>query len=974
MATNAIPISSATQLSQIKPYFITTTVTFGEGIYQTTKSFTSTVSSSMGQSYYLTKDIDLSTFNNGQWIPLGTDTNAFFSGTLDGQGFSLYNLAINSSSITHPGLFGFVRGANIKNINLYGYIKSTGANGAGGLIGNSYGNGASNSPITTITNVNNFINLESNSVSGGLVGWNSNSARLTIRSSSNNGNITSTNSRAGGLIGYSSSASSNEHVVLDISESYNGGNIRTIGTGLQAVGGFVGEIINTQLIIVASYNSGSVAGSVEAGGLLGYANNSNRPSSFTRVFNSAEVIRSSGSNTFIGSIVGRNLITINNTETYYLNNNVKVADVYGNGNGLLGTAKSLIEMLQETTYSFSDFSVRWAIDEDKTYPYLKDLPDSLNISLNELTEAAANDGTLTNNEMVLSLANSKSSFSQNINEANIVIKNLPSGMSFNLTYLNHYQLKIVFTGSATSNLGSDSTSLEITVKNNGLVNSQKDIITRLIPLNFIAVPLVTNLSINYSDSTNGTLIFNASQVATYYFVLRTFNQSAPTVSQLESQQDEFKGTASTISGSNTVSFVIDNYYNYYNAYLILNNVNGYSSINRVITSIPISTPQELNYIRHLTNGQISFSNGTPSNLSDDFIVTFSDNYASVNNALKFNYHLINDLNMSVYSNSVDFSNTGWVPIANTSTRPFIGKFDGRNFTITNLAMKTNTFAALGVAGLFGYTNNAKLENLKLYVDFYKVGLNTADSRVGALVANATSTIVSNVHTHGIITNDSAGLDYYSGMLGNATGNVTILKSSSSVNITNRTYGAGLIGFSVVNSTIRIEESYNKGNIQSTNGTGAGLMSGFQLSAFNITIRNSYNSGSVSGSSSAGIIALGSAGTYTLNFENIYNVGTITGNNSASILTISDPSRITFSLTDDIFRLDTGLPGFYKTTGTPAEFEPSRTTSQTATEMKDPNNTNYQTWTNFANIWDFDININNGFPYLKNNFILIPPQV
>jgi hypothetical protein len=289
-------------------------------------------------------------------------------------------------------------------------------------------------------------------------------------------------------------------------------------------------------------------------------------------------------------------------------------------------------------------------------------------------------------------------------------------------------------------------------------------------------------------------------------------------------------------------------------------------------------------------------------------------------------------------------------------------------------MKTNTFAALGVAGLFGYTNNAKLENLKLYVDFYKVGLNTADSRVGALVANATSTIVSNVHTHGIITNDSAGLDYYSGMLGNATGNVTILKSSSSVNITNRTYGAGLIGFSVVNSTIIIEESYNKGNIQSTNGTAAGLMSGFQLSAFNITIRNSYNSGSVSGSSSAGIIALGSAGTYTLNFENIYNVGTITGNNSASILTISDPSRITFSLTDDIFRLDTGLPGFYKTTGTPAEFEPSRTTSQTATEMKDKNNTNYQTWTNFANLWDFDININNGFPYLKNNFILIPPQV
>ena len=69
-------------------------------------------------SYVLMNDIDLSTFNGGEWKPIG-GYGAFehFKGTFDGQGYVIANLTI-TQPFYYIGLFGSVNNAIIKNVGL----------------------------------------------------------------------------------------------------------------------------------------------------------------------------------------------------------------------------------------------------------------------------------------------------------------------------------------------------------------------------------------------------------------------------------------------------------------------------------------------------------------------------------------------------------------------------------------------------------------------------------------------------------------------------------------------------------------------------------------------------------------------------------------------------------------------------------------------------------------------------------------
>jgi alpha-tubulin suppressor-like RCC1 family protein len=68
-------------------------------------------------SYVLTADLDLSTWNGGQWTPLASPS-APFTGTLDGQGHVIRNMTI-TGSMTHAGLFAKVDSlGTVKNLGL----------------------------------------------------------------------------------------------------------------------------------------------------------------------------------------------------------------------------------------------------------------------------------------------------------------------------------------------------------------------------------------------------------------------------------------------------------------------------------------------------------------------------------------------------------------------------------------------------------------------------------------------------------------------------------------------------------------------------------------------------------------------------------------------------------------------------------------------------------------------------------------
>ena len=66
----------------------------------------------LGGYYKLTVDIDAS---DQSWTPIGTASNPF-TGGLDGDGHTISNLTVSSG--THAGLFGYITGANIRNLTL----------------------------------------------------------------------------------------------------------------------------------------------------------------------------------------------------------------------------------------------------------------------------------------------------------------------------------------------------------------------------------------------------------------------------------------------------------------------------------------------------------------------------------------------------------------------------------------------------------------------------------------------------------------------------------------------------------------------------------------------------------------------------------------------------------------------------------------------------------------------------------------
>lgn len=123
------------------------------------------------QAYFkLTDDIALS----GDFTPIGTKENPF-TGTFDGNGYTISNLIINSttaSNVKYVGLFGYVSSsARIRNVKLQNVSISEGATHAGGIVGYNEGATISNCEVTSTTNAQ-TINVIASRSAGGIAGTN----------------------------------------------------------------------------------------------------------------------------------------------------------------------------------------------------------------------------------------------------------------------------------------------------------------------------------------------------------------------------------------------------------------------------------------------------------------------------------------------------------------------------------------------------------------------------------------------------------------------------------------------------------------------------------------------------------------------------------------------------------------------------------------------------------------------------------
>ena len=273
--------------------------------------------------YELTANIDLSSFNDGTWDPIGiadTNINNRFTAIFDGNNNTISNLDISSDSDS-VGLFSIVSGATIRNLKLATVsvtgnnnvgalagqatgtttlsnieligdesqssstpeIKGSGAN-VGGLVGNFNGIGTISDASSSLT-VRGGVEESNISDTGGLVGNLQNGGSIKNSNSSGSVSALGGSTRIGGLVGNNSGT---------ISNSWASGNISNNGNN--NVGGLLGNNISSG-VISNSWASGNVSGNIQVGGLVGLNLNKIRNS-----WASGEVI----GNSAIGGLVGAN--------------------------------------------------------------------------------------------------------------------------------------------------------------------------------------------------------------------------------------------------------------------------------------------------------------------------------------------------------------------------------------------------------------------------------------------------------------------------------------------------------------------------------------------------------------------------------------------------------------------------------------------------------------------------------------------
>ncbi len=195
--------------------------------------------------FVLISDIDLS----GRVInPIGTQLYPF-KGHLDGAGFSITNISINSTE-DYAGLFGAISSdASLKDITISGEI--SGNSNVGGLVGLNQGK------VTGCINLANVKSAEdsANIDVGGICGYNEN----IISNCYNNGHIQGFGVNTGGIVGSNAAGA--------VRNCFNVGLVESEYYG---VGGIAGS---NEATISNCYNSSAISAYSTAGGIVG-SNNS----------------------------------------------------------------------------------------------------------------------------------------------------------------------------------------------------------------------------------------------------------------------------------------------------------------------------------------------------------------------------------------------------------------------------------------------------------------------------------------------------------------------------------------------------------------------------------------------------------------------------------------------------------------------------------------------------------------------------
>lgn len=271
----------------------------------------------------------------------------------------------------------------------------------------------------------------------------------------------------------------------------------------------------------------------------------------------------------------------------------------------------------------------------------------------------------------------------------------------------------------------------------------------------------------------------------------------------------------------------------------------------------VKTPQELNYV-----SKYVASAWTTDNAGKDIYLNNGKDKVNV-----------------VLANDIDLANMDWTPIG--LKHNFYGSFDGRNHTIKNLDSS--------YGGLFGEAKTATIQNLKLEVSCTLGG--SSSKSFGALVNNANSCYIKNVHVSGVVCGSS--FNTFGGIVGTLYGKVNIED-----NIEQRDYDIKFTeGTRIYDCTsnlnvtfTKISSGYKCGGIVGRINTDASVYIDNCINNTNLKSNLSQNGCSTSEDYSSGIIAFIPYINSTVKVYNCINGASIMGYYSSGICSsISDSS-------------------------------------------------------------------------------------
>ena len=312
--------------------------------------------------FVLTADIVLPEVSagNNNFTPLFSDESPF-SGTLDGAGHKIINLAVYNTETFYSGLFSVIGSTgSVKNLTLEnasasgtnyvgiiagwslgsitdctvsGAVTHIAANGykvfVGGVSGRAEGNidGCSAAVNLTVTDA------EAATYAGGIAGYlsfnGSSSSPLTLTASGTVNIVVAGSAYAGGLVGYN-------YYNISITDSYSTGNVTTSNNNNDSYAGGLVGYSQSGSTITDSYATGNVTTSNNnddsyAGGLVGYSQSG---STITDSYATGNVTASS-SYSYAGGLVGYSWSDTTITDSY-ATGNVTASSSYSYAGGLVG--------------------------------------------------------------------------------------------------------------------------------------------------------------------------------------------------------------------------------------------------------------------------------------------------------------------------------------------------------------------------------------------------------------------------------------------------------------------------------------------------------------------------------------------------------------------------------------------------------------------------------------------------------------